>query len=183
MTRSPSPTTVGEPLPVAPLRNGAGPGRRRSESRGSSLIELLIAAALLGVALMALAPLFLRAAADVRQGASRSRAAALAQEALEMWRPGAATGAAPRIEYYDRSQRRWIDGAPAPGEALWVREISVRSYPAGAAEDGRLERSEAHAAATPIDAGAGLLSIRVAVARRLGDPPLVRLERIEWIAE
>lgn len=132
--------------------------------------------------MMALAPLFMRAAADVRLGASRSRAAAHAQEALELWRPGAPTEAVSRLDHYDRRERRWIGGVPAPGDALWVREISVSRYSADAVENGRLERAEAGAGGTG-DGAVELLSVRVALARRLDEPPLVRLERIEWIAD
>lgn len=154
--------------------------------RGWSLIELLAATTLFLVALLAAAPLFMRAVHDVRTGAVRSAASILAQNGLEAWRPppgGSPAAPVARREYYSFAQRRWLAVPPAPPDrALWVRETSVRRYPLDAITDGRVEVAEAAPGGGRGRGGPrlGLLGIEVKVSRPAGERPVAGLERLEW---
>ncbi len=157
------------------------PARRLG--RGYSLLEVLLASGLLLVAVLAVASLFSRAVLDVRSGAERSAAAAIAQSTLEATRlpsSGMTSAALSSWAYFSRDARRWRTGQPpGPDLALWVRETVVRRYPLSAVRDGRLDRGEAEPA-TGEPPGVGLFGIEVRVARRIGGRPLARLERLEW---
>lgn len=164
---------------AAATRPSRGTGRSLGR-RGSSLIELLLAAALLGVALLAVAPLFVRAAVDLAAGEARSTAALLAQNALEGWSAVQVGRLETRVEYYSVGLGRWLDSPPpVPDLTRWVRETRIERYPLAAVTDGRLDRSEA----LPADStapGVDLLAVRVTLSRRAGGRPIARLERLEW---
>lgn len=155
--------------------------------RGWTLIELLLASVLFLVALLAAAPLFMRAVHDVRTGAARSAASALAQNGLELSTPparGAATYPASRVEYYSFERRLWLASPPVPPDrALWVRETTRRRYPLSAIADGRLDAGES-APSGPGRPRSGprvwLVGVEVRVSRRLGSQPVASLERLEW---
>lgn len=153
--------------------------------RGSSLIELLLASLLFLAALLAAAPLFMRAVRDVRAGAARSAAAALAQNGLEVVAPPWADE--PRVEHYSFDRRRWqVEPPAAPDRSLWVRETALRRYPLGAIDDGRLEPGESapHDGRRPPEAlRVGLIGVEVRVSRRAGGRPVASLERLEWTVD
>lgn len=161
----------------------AAKGVRRLSSRGSSLIELLIAAALFGVALLAVVPLFVRAIGDVRTGSTRSTASVLAQNALEAWSPPVAPASstpARRREFYSFERRRWLASPPSPPDrTLWVRLTTVRRYPLSAVDDGRISISESGGDDNG-SPGIALLGVTVSVSRDVGSRPLAQMELYEW---
>lgn len=166
-----------EPRPPAAISRRAA-ALRPPSGNGSTLIELLLAAVMLGIALLAVAPLFVRAVLDVRVGAVRSTAAAHASAALEAWSP-IAEGPASR-EFYSRADGRWIEGSPPdPEAALWIRTAASARYSLSALSDVRLERGEAGGPVT----GVGLVGLRVSLSRSPGERAIVRLERFDWISE
>ncbi len=148
---------------------------------GQTLVEVLIASALVLVGLTAAAALFTRAVLDVRTGAERSTAAVHAQSGLE----GSALPPATGIEYYSAEGRRWLSTPPLPPDRLlWVRETRLRRYSWAALDDGRIERDEVRPSPDPaVGAALGLLEIEVRVARGVGARPLARLERWVWTAD
>lgn len=163
------------------FRPRADEGRQRRR-QGSSLVELLLALVLFHVALLAVAPLFLRAVRDVRTGGIRSAASMWAQDRLEASPPRAAAVAAGRrtaVEYFSAETREWLAEPPPVDRLLWVRRTTVRRYPLSAIADGRIDpvESAARGDQPPRVVVAG---VEVEITRRLGGPPIVILERLEW---
>ncbi len=149
--------------------------RAAPRASGFSLLELLLAATILGVVLLVTAALFARAVRDVRTGALRSRAAVHAQNGLEGF------AGAPRIEHRALGDGRWAEGPPEPSSpAGWLRRTSVRYYPLSAVDDGWLGAAEA----VPTDdeiPGIGLRAVEISVSTGLGERPIAHLVRLEWI--
>lgn len=137
--------------------------------KGFGLLELLLAAALFLVVVLGALPLFVRAILDVRAGRDRSVASDHGRSQIE--RSSAlglsAEPAASRLEYYSATQGEWRSAAPeGEDQVLWIRRTTVRLYPLGAIEDGRLDPAEALEPGAGTDGGE-LTEIEVEVGRGL----------------
>lgn len=89
-----------------------------ADSRGFTLVELLIGASLIAVALLAIASTFPTAYSDVEYGGRRTKAVALAQQKMEELRAGSfppsTTGSPETIEsIYTRSWMVTVTGSPS----------------------------------------------------------------------
>ncbi len=170
--------TTARPRPPFTSRTSTIEPRRRHSCRGWSLIELLVASLLFEVALLAIAPLFIRAARDVRSGGERAQAATLAQSLVE-------DGPREGPLYYSAASRRWSPEPPvAPTVALWVAVLALEVFPLAAIEDGRIEPSEANDGGG-LDGENALLLYRstVSISRGEGDEPVVVASRFAWGVE
>lgn len=147
---------------------------------GWTVVELLVAAALLLVGLLALVPLFVRAVRDVARGAAISKAAVFGQDGLERGgrlRPGLLPIP---TEYLRRRQRAWSTTPPSPPEqAAWLREGSVRYVELSALEDGLVDDSELTELA-PEEAALAILALTTIQVRGVSTGEvLVTTERFE----
>ena len=130
----------------------------RSVSRGSagfSLIEVLIAAALLLFIALGVLPLFTRAMIDNNSGSESTQVANMARSRLEELYQLPFNSAEMTItagtenvfeEYYSMTDKIWKDG-PAPNDATdlasWSRVATVRQYAVNALDDEILDPAEA----------------------------------------
>lgn len=115
-------------------------GRRAGGERGFSLIEVLIAAAILLVVALGVLPIFSQAIVNNRAGADYTQVTNIAKSELErlyslpFWSPelevvGAETV---RPEYFSQRDQKWVDGdAPANDPPLWTRTTLIRQYGIG----------------------------------------------------
>jgi hypothetical protein len=176
---------------LTPPAGAGNRDRRRLGPSGWSLLELALAALFFEVALLGVAPLFVRAVADVRVGGERAQAAALAASRLESAAtPGSPSAPLPGSsrEFYSRAERRWLASMPPPPDlALWVASTTIRRYPLTSIDDGRVDRAEALGDPDP-DPTTGPPPIRlegreIVLARTLGDRPELILESFRWVVD
>lgn len=106
------------------------------------LVEWLCASALFLVGVLAVAPLSTRARADLRTSELRSKAAALAQDHLELQRRRATAEEITETHYWGLDARGWLDEESPPGTAVWRRRTRSTTYSLLALADGHLERVE-----------------------------------------
>ncbi len=111
-------------------------GQRAGEP-GFSLIEVMIAAAILLVVALGVLPIFSQAIVNNRAGADYTQVTNIAKSELErlyslpFWSPelevvGKETV---RPEYFSQKDQKWIDGdAPANDPPLWTRTTLLRQY-------------------------------------------------------
>jgi type II secretory pathway pseudopilin PulG len=151
-----------KPLPSDACTNGAAPharrrglspdALRRGFSRGFSMIEGLIATALIGVVAIGLIPMFTRSMSDNMAGSdytrvsnyARSRQEDFGREPFANFTAAIPTGqsSAQVLEYLDPTSLEWLPGpvpAAAPGkpEIVWTRTTTYTQYDAkGADADG-----------------------------------------------
>jgi len=113
--------------------SGAAP--RRAE--GFSLIEVLIAAAILLMVALGVLPLFTQSITNNQAGNDYTQATNHAKSELERYYElpfnspeldvtGTATT---RVQHFSQTTQLWVDG-PAPGDEtpLWVRTTTIRQY-------------------------------------------------------
>lgn len=116
---------------------------RPSVAGGWTLVELTVAAALLMVGLLAMVPLFVRAARDVARAGAQSRAAGHGQNRLEGLAGPFSPALALAPEFFGLESRAWSPEPPAPPDrALWVRSGTLSYLGLGAFDDGRVEPEE-----------------------------------------
>ncbi len=135
----------------------AGRPPRQGREAGLSLVEVLVAAGLFLIVVIGVLPLFTRAMGANVSGNEATQGSAFARSQIEelLQLPFtsanlAPTGNNPIRHYYSAETRTWQPGLPPPDgsdPALWTREISVRQYHVSALADGRIEDTEALAAA------------------------------------
>ncbi len=155
------------------------------------MLELLLAAVMFEAALLAAAPLYVRAAGDVRDAAEGAQAASLAASRLELLAApdsAASSETGSSFEFFSGDQRRWLPTPPAlPDRTLWIASTTVRRYPLNSIEDGRIEPSEGLTDSDwdPADGPppVRLESVEVALARTVDGHRRLTLERIEWAIE
>ncbi|MDX1501678.1 MAG: prepilin-type N-terminal cleavage/methylation domain-containing protein [Thermoanaerobaculia bacterium] len=131
--------------------------------RGFSLLEALVASALLLMIVVGVLPLFTRATIDNLTGFEASQIANLARSQMERClehdfdhpEMSIPTGRSRRetVEHYSAAARRWKTGSTAAGgdRAVWVRTTTVRQYHVSALSDGELEESEALPGGAPAE--------------------------------
>lgn len=152
--------------PTAP----AGPCRRRASERGLSLIEVLVAVAIMAAIALGIIPLFIRSIRQNREGANYSDITNVARSALEEvvrhdfnapeLTIDAGTSKRTR-QVFDRGVQRWVDSTtamPAPSDAtkphLYERWVTIEQFRGGDFhEDGYLD--------DPLPAGTNPLEVNV----------------------
>ena len=128
-----------------------GRRRRRRGDLGFSLIEALIAAALLLVVVLGFVPLFVRSSISNSEGRESTRAANFARSRAEQLYElpfnhpsldvdGTATEI---VDYYLHSTETWSTDAGSDPLDVWKRTTTVRQYHINALSDGQLQASEA----------------------------------------
>ena len=120
---------------------------------GFTLIEVLIASALLMVVTLGLLPLYVRSIGDNAAGAESTRLTNFARSRIEEYSQldfnspelTIDTGSAKVVsDYYSHYYREWRDGTPpAADPPAFVRTVTVRQYNATALQDLRLDPAEA----------------------------------------
>lgn len=137
---------------VTTRRDLARRGPAAVTPRGFSLIEVLVALAILMIISVGLLPLFTRAVISNSSGAQSTDASNFARSRLEEfvqleWNalPMLIDGEANTFEeYFSFADRTWKDGLPPAGDpALWTRQTIVRQYGVDALADGLIEPDEA----------------------------------------
>jgi len=146
----------------------------RRPGRGFTLVEMLIAAALLGVIMVGMIPLFTRSILANQAGWESSRVSSLGKSQVEQYieagfnAPPLTLAAGSELvstDYYSNVHHEWMPGEdPEEGDAsLWFRTTSVRQYHISAVNDGILDPTEA------LPAGA--------------DPVWINLKEVEILVE
>ncbi len=112
--------------------------RRKLEARGFSMIEALIAAALIGVVAIGTIPLFTRAMTDNLMGADYSRVTNYAKSKEEDFSRLQFTDQTIQVpvgqgnllttEYMDPTTLQWTTVKPANPLAVWTRATTVTQY-------------------------------------------------------
>jgi prepilin-type N-terminal cleavage/methylation domain-containing protein len=130
-------------------------GRREA---GMSLLEVLIAMALMAVVALGILPLFSRSVRQNREGGNYTELTNVARSSLEEYLQldfnapalAIAAGSTEKVvsEYWSPVNRRWItfpaDATTVPATARFQRTVSIRQYGSGdLVENGRLD--------TPLD--------------------------------
>jgi prepilin-type N-terminal cleavage/methylation domain-containing protein len=140
---------------VAVELTGQRPGRgRRVDRRGLTLVEVLIAAALLAVIMVGTVPLFTRAVIQNQVGWESSEVSSFARSETERFVEDDFNAADLTLttgseletdQHYSHNNHAWMPGdTPDTGdEALWVRTTTVRQYHVSALDDGILDPAEA----------------------------------------
>jgi len=121
-------------------------GAPRRAGAGFSLIEVLVAAALLLVILLGIIPLFVRASVNRQAGRestdvgafARSRAETLLQLPFDHPDVSVPPGAnvLETVEYLRQGTDEWTTDAAAAPDAVWVRTTRVEQFAAGDLLDG-----------------------------------------------
>lgn len=157
--------------------------RNRGVSPGFSLIEVLIAGAILLVVALGTLPLFTRAMISNKSGAESTSVSNFARERLEEFNqlpfdsPDLTIDAGTSKvfdEYYSLQDKRWKDYTnttiPTTDPAGWTRTTTVRQYSVTALDDGKLDPAEA-LGPTALPINVHFKEIVVAVqSARLGGP-------------
>ncbi|HET9765305.1 MAG TPA: prepilin-type N-terminal cleavage/methylation domain-containing protein [Thermoanaerobaculia bacterium] len=148
----------------------AGPSRRRAAERGMSLIEVLVAVAIMTAIALGIIPLFVRSIRQNREGANYNDITNVARSALEEMvhhdfnspdlTIDAGTSKRTR-QVFDRGLQRWVDSTssiPAPSDAkkphIYERWITVEQFRGGDFhEDGYLDN--------PLPAGTSPLEVNI----------------------
>jgi prepilin-type N-terminal cleavage/methylation domain-containing protein len=125
---------------------------RRAGELGFSLIEVLIAAAILLVVALGVLPIFSQAIVNNRAGADYTQVTNIARSELE--RLYSLPFSSPELEvvgpetvrneYFSQRDQKWADGnAPLNDPALWTRTTLIRQYGLGGVvdidKDGKLD--------------------------------------------
>ena len=152
---------------------------RRARQLGLSIVEVMIAAALLLIIALGILPLFTRSIISNRQGLDSTEVSNLARSRLEEYLqlpfndalmdvPGGATELVV-AEHFSQNDREWIDGAtPAGGDsAIFTRTTTVRQY--------TIDSSQASGLSAPLDGDAlpltiHLKEVEVTILGRAGGP-------------
>ncbi len=118
------------------MEDVSGPDQRRGE-RGFSLIEVLMASALLFIVLIGLVPLFLQSVLNNASGNESSKVSNAARSgaeqffALDFNHPSLVVTSGldkQAVEHYDRTLYRWINGpSTTPGKEM-ERTTTVRQF-------------------------------------------------------
>ena len=135
----------------APVGRAASRGQRAGEL-GFSLIEVLIAAAILLVVALGVLPIFSQAIVNNRAGADYTQVTNIAKSELErlyslpFWSPELEVAGAETVrpEYFSQKDQKWVDGnASSSDPALWTRTTFIRQYGLGGIvdtdKDGKLD--------------------------------------------
>lgn len=148
----------------------AMPSRRRAAERGLSLIEVLVAVAIMAAVALGIIPLFMRSIRQNREGANYSDITNVARSALEEvvhhdfnapeLTIDAGTSRKTR-QVYDRGLQRWVDSTtaiPAPSDVtkphLYERWVTVEQFRGGDFnEDGYLD--------DPVPAGTNPMEVNI----------------------
>lgn len=140
------------------LNRRTGSRRLRARSgrpaRGLTMVEVLIAAALLGVIMVGMIPLFTRSILANQAGWESSRVSSLGKSQVEEYieagfnAPPLTLAAGSELvstDYYSDAYHQWMPGEdPEEGDtSLWFRTTSVRQYHISAVDDGILDPAEA----------------------------------------
>lgn len=109
------------------------PPRGRRRATGFSVIEVLVAAAILLVIALSLIPLFSRSLLANKAGADATATSQFAISRVEALYQldfnNAVLNPAVTDEYYSRRDEAWVDGtAPAGDPALWTRSTDVAQF-------------------------------------------------------
>jgi type II secretory pathway pseudopilin PulG len=125
--------------------------RERDREHGLSLIEALVALAIIFIVAIGLVPLFSRSIVSNAQGGNSTVAANFARTRLEELQQVDFNGAPLQIpagatesvseEHWDATSKAWLPGPPPPGGgAVWRRTTTIRQYAAAdLLEDGSLD--------------------------------------------
>lgn len=130
------------------MEDVSGPDQRRGE-RGFSLIEVLMASALLFIVLIGLVPLFLQSVLNNASGNESSKISNAARSAAEQFmaldfnHPALVVTSGlnnQSVQHFDRVLHRWVSGAAtSPGRAM-ERTVTVRQFQLRDLEDnGKLD--------------------------------------------
>lgn len=124
----------------------------RGGELGFSLIEVLIAAAILLVVALGVLPIFSQAIVNNRAGADYTQVTNIAKSELErlyslpLSSPELAVVGEETVrpEYFSQRDQKWVDGdAPANDPPLWTRTATIRQYGLGGIvdidKDGKLD--------------------------------------------
>jgi prepilin-type N-terminal cleavage/methylation domain-containing protein len=128
--------------------------RGSRSARGLTLIEVLIAAALLGVIMVGMIPLFTRSILANQAGWESSRVSSLGKSQVEQYIEAgfntppltlAAGSELVSVDYYSDAHHEWMPGEDPETDdsGLWFRTTSVRQYHISAVDDGILDPAEA----------------------------------------
>jgi prepilin-type N-terminal cleavage/methylation domain-containing protein len=145
MARTPQETSTQARQPAPRPRTTAAP----APGSGFSLLEVLVASALLGMLVLAILPLFTRAALLNQAGRRATIAARLAGSRAEelLRRPfapsalGSLSDDETSVEYRTRGALDWTSHRPQD-PAEWIRTTTLRFYPATALDDRELSADE-----------------------------------------
>jgi prepilin-type N-terminal cleavage/methylation domain-containing protein len=105
--------------------------------QGFSLVEVLIASAILLIIALGILPLFTQAIVNNRAGADYTTATNAAKSELErlfalpMSSPDLAVTAGTqtqRSQYFSSNEQRWKDAIDSSDKALWTRTITIENY-------------------------------------------------------
>jgi type II secretory pathway pseudopilin PulG len=137
------------------------PSRRR-RANGFSIIEALIAAAILLLVAIGVLPLFVRAMTNNVSGSESTRVSNFSKtgtETLAQLHFGSAgmTPAAATFQYWEDpnpaidGDEAWVVTPTSGLEVTWRRSVAIRQYATSAFDDGLLEASEALPVGTPTE--------------------------------
>jgi hypothetical protein len=131
------------PRPNAPSDHQHTWPREQLSARGFTLVELTVAGALLGVALLALAPLYTSSVRALALGRSRAEAAIEVRNGLERWAGSLPPEGASGREYFSFEERAWSSEPPVETDlTLYVREGTVRYLELDSISDGLVDAHE-----------------------------------------
>ena len=125
---------------------------------GFTLVEALIASAILAVVVLGTQPLFMQSISSNVSGRESTELTNSGRSKIEEYSQLDFNSAALTIDtgsekvvsdYYSPDQHKWIDGAPPMGASVaFVRTVTVRQYSAAALQDLKLDAAEALASGT-----------------------------------
>jgi Tfp pilus assembly protein PilV len=155
--------------------------RGRTVEAGFSLVEALIAAALLLILVVGLMPLFSRAMLNNVQGADASRVVnstvdgferllALPWDSRDMTLVGGATQLQAQ-DFYLLHGNRWVTTVPVGDDDQWARTATVRQFNISDLLDNSVLDAPLPGNATPSFVHLKVIDLNVASARSAGAPP------------